>query len=89
MIDLFDKKTFETGLRITFAVNEDKVIFGQIDKSICGLGHGDIDVTQSYIDRTNRVLFYTYSEFYDWLHIYYLYDCPPDGNLGSTWVADN
>ena len=89
IIDLFDKTTFETGLRITFAVNEDKVTFGQIDKSICGLGNGDIGVNQSYIDGTNSILFYTYSEFYDWLHIYYWYDYQPDGNLGSTWVADN
>ena len=89
MIDLLDKKIFQTALRITFAVNEDMVTIGQIDKSIRGLGNGDIGVNQSYIDGTNRVLFYTYSEVYDWLHIYYWYDYQPDGNLGSTWIADN
>ena len=54
-----------------------------------GLGNGEIGVNQSYLDGTNKVLFYTYSEFYDWLHIYYWYDYPPDANLGSIWVADN
>ncbi len=89
MIDLLDKTSFETGLRITFAVNEDKIAFDKIDKSIGGLGNGDIDVNQSYIDGTNNVLFYTYNEFYHWLYIYYWYNFQPDGNLGSIWIADN
>ena len=89
MIDLLDKTSFKTALRITFAINEDKVACSQIDKSIYGLGNGDIGVNQSYIDRTNNVLFYTYSEFYNWLYICYWYNYQSDGSLGSTWIADN
>lgn len=88
MIGLFDKKIFQTALRITFAVNEN-ILKMCIDKNIQGgIGNGSIQVNQSYIDGSNDILYYLYCEHYDWLDIYY-YNHSSDGALGSTWVADN
>ena len=77
MIELLDKDSFQTALRITFAINEDKLLF---DLDIVGNGA---------IYAYNKSLNYTYDEFYKWLHIFYYYDTQPNGSLGSTWIADN
>lgn len=91
LIDLLDKDRFETGLRITFAINE--IILNNQDGLEESVGNGDIGVNQSYLDGTNNVLFYTYFEQFKWLDIYYYYyqydNYQTDGNLGSTWIADN
>ena len=88
MIDLFDKETFQTALRITFAVNENILNMNR-DKNIQGgIGNGSIQVNQSYTDGTNDIIYYLYSEYYDWLDIYYYYNHNTNGALGSTWVGD-
>ena len=90
MIDLLDLDKFKTGLRLNFAVNEDKLYFGNLDNNFRNMiGNGDIFCNQSFVDKTADIEYYTYSEYYDWLHINYYYNQFPDGNLGSTWVADN
>ena len=90
MVDLLDLDNFETGLRLTFAVNEDKLYFGNLDLDLTKMiGNGDIFCNQSFIDGTSDIKYYTYTEYYDWLHINYYYNQLPDGNLGSTWIADN
>lgn len=88
MIDLLDKDYFKTGLRITFAINEDKALLSIIDKDIPVLSCGDIYGNKDYIDKATDLVYF-YSESYSWLEIFYWYNSFPDGSLGSTWVADN
>jgi hypothetical protein len=32
---------------------------------------------------------YHYSEYFQWLHIFYWYNDLPDGSLGNPWIADS
>ncbi len=90
IIDLLDLDKFQTGLRLNFAVNEDKLYFGNLDNNLRNMiGNGAIFCNQSFVDKTANIEYYTYNEYYDWLHINYYYNQFPDGNLGSTWIADN
>ena len=81
LIDLLPQATFRTGLRITFAVNEDVLLMREQDRAgligKCGVGLVSSD-PRAYIC----------AEYVSWLRIHYWYLCPPDGGLGSTWVAD-
>jgi len=89
MIDLLDKKHFQTGLSISFAINE-VALNAYREKGIrSSVGNGSIMVNQSYVDGTSSALCYTYNIRYDWLEIYYYYNCEVNGSLGSTWIANN
>lgn len=90
MVELLGLDSFQTKLRLNFSVNEDKLCLGRLDSDLKKIiGNTNIRTNQSYMDGMNDVKFYLYSEYYDWLHINYYYNEFPDGNLGSTWVADN
>ncbi|CAG1772029.1 hypothetical protein BAC3_02273 [uncultured bacterium] len=85
IFELLRKEVFETGLRITFAVNEDILLMIPNDcNSFCG--KGDL-----YFLKNNDEQFisYTWNEKISWLTIYYWYNAFPDGKLGSTWIADS
>ena len=32
---------------------------------------------------------YQWSENFEWLYVWYWYNIIPNGNLGSTWIADS
>jgi hypothetical protein len=32
---------------------------------------------------------YQWSESFEWLYVWYWYNTPPNGKLGSTWIADS
>lgn len=91
LIDLLDKDSFQSGLRITFAINE-IILNNKYGLEEC-VGNGTIGANQSYLDGTSDILFYTYFEQFKWLDIYYYYyqydNYQTDGNLGSTWIANN
>jgi len=90
MIELLDLDSFQTGLRLNFSINEDKLLFGRLDDDMARIiGNGNLYTNQGYANKTSDMKFYLYDEFYDWLHINYYYNYIADGSLGSIWVADN
>ncbi len=92
MIDLFSKKTFQTKLRITFAINENILELYRTKKIKGGIGNSSIGVNQKYLDGIKELdddSYYGYIEYYDWLEIHYYYNHNADGSLGSSWIADN
>jgi hypothetical protein len=81
------KKSFITGLRINFSVNEDILILpNEIRDGF--IGKGDLLV---WLDKTDKseINGYTWNEHVSWLFISYWYLITPDGGLGSTWIADS
>jgi hypothetical protein len=85
--ELLDKKSFETDLRITFAVNEDILLMSSQDRDGF-IGKGDLIgyYSKSELQKING---YIWNEHISWFTIFYWYNRFPDGNLGSTWVADS
>ncbi|MBR8832110.1 MAG: hypothetical protein N5P05_004433 (plasmid) [Chroococcopsis gigantea SAG 12.99] len=102
LLSLFPKTSFKTGLRITFSVCEDHLLFF---KSLKIAGKGDImtliyppsketkptfqERIKAKINSRIRPLQYRWSEQFKWLYVWYWYNWMPDGQLGSTWVADS
>ncbi|TAG78470.1 MAG: hypothetical protein EAZ21_12675 [Betaproteobacteria bacterium] len=82
--ELFDKERFETGLRITFSVNE-QVAANEYPRTV---GNGPLHEWQSP-DTGDARPGYTCSQFFSWFTVYFWYCIEPDGNLGSTWVANS
>jgi hypothetical protein len=92
---LLYKDRFKTGLRISFSVNEDKLLGPEwLDKMI---GNGDLYMGQhsewwmkllSKIGKSS-IYKYEYSEYFRWLHIFYWYNVPTDGSFGAPWVANS
>ena len=87
VVNLFDKKRFRTGLRLTFAVNEDIVLMPPRDRNGF-IGKGTLN---AMVQRTNTSIVngYTWDEHVSWFTTMYWYIEWPDGNLGSSWVADS
>lgn len=83
---LLHKESFKTGLRINFSVNEDVLILPKKDRDGF-IGKGGLFIWLDKNDQT-KINGYTWHEHVSWLFISYWYLMSPDGNLGSTWVAD-
>ena len=86
IVALFDLRSFQTALRITFSVNEDILLMRSQDRDKfigkSGLyAHIDTHDPQS-------ILAYEANEHVSWFTTNYWYDCAPNGDYGSTWVAD-
>lgn len=80
---LLNQDTFQTGLRISFAVNKDIAMMpNKFRDSFIGkgelLGLGE-----------NRDKGYIWREHISWLFINYWYMAQPEGQLGVEWTADN
>lgn len=86
LIDLFPQKAFRTGLKITFSVNEDILLFPEDTRSSF-IGKGDLGVSCSKTDRSD-FNGYFWSEHVSWFTIFYWYNMWPEGDLGSTWIAN-
>ncbi len=84
LVDLLQKERFQTKLRITFAVNEDKVLLMKDNVRI--VGNGELYYTYSPVTREHSFQFF---EYFGFIHIYYWYSCFPDGRLGAPWNADS
>jgi hypothetical protein len=94
---LLKKRRFRTGLRISFAVNEDKLLKPELQEMA---GNGELYGFESNkspgilrkillkMDKS-RSCIYQYSEYFQWLHIFYWYNYLPDGSLGNPWVANS
>jgi len=87
IVALFDLTQFQTGLRISFSVNED-VLLMKADNRRGFIGKTGMMAGLDAKDQT-RVNWYYMSEHVSWFTISHWYMCLPDGDLGSTWVADS
>jgi hypothetical protein len=87
IVILLDKTQFQTGLRITFSINEDILLMPLSDRNSF-IGKGDL---YKMVLRNNpeKITGYIWNEHISWFTTYYWYDEHPDGNLGSTWIADS
>lgn len=87
IVSLFPKKTFQTGLRLSFSVNEDIVLMPPHDRDGF-IGKGDL---VGMVSRTkpNQVTGYTWDEHVSWFTTVYWYNEWPHGDFGSTWVANS
>lgn len=83
---LLDEQHFKTGLRVTFAVNEDKFLFGGAQH--CPVGIGEMNFWPSDA-KVNDERSYAWSTYFSFLHIFFWYAMSPTGPLGSVWTADS
>lgn len=83
---LLPQTSFRTALKITFCVNEDILLLPKLTRSVF-LGKGELMAWMPEDDPLNRDG-YTWHEHVSWLRICFWYDIPPEGDLGSTWIAD-
>jgi hypothetical protein len=82
LIEILNGESYQTDLSLSFAVNEDYLIlYRQNPKLFKQVGNGNL-----YGDK--KAPYYFYSETYKWLNFIYYYDYLPDGNFGSTWMAE-
>lgn len=83
IIDLFSKKRFETGLKVSFCINEDIAILPEKDM---GLG-----IHPLYEDKSPfpNIPAYYCGHSYKWLDMNYFYLFAYDNSLGAPWVADS
>ena len=83
LVNLLHRERFVTALKITFAVNEDMLLLpesGQI-----GVGIGPLEGINDSMGQTH----FQWRESIRWLSIFYWYACWPNGDLGSTWIANS
>ena len=97
---LLPKRRFRTRLRITFSVHEDFLL---PPEGIKILGNGPLmtlfplqETRPTWLERWRakkygkiRPLEYRCSENFKWLYVWCWYNIPPEGRLGSTWIADS
>lgn len=87
IVNLLDEDRFRTMLRLTVAVNEDILLMPSRDRDRFIGKDGLI----SWASRQTPSLpnGFTWNEHVSWVTVFYWYNRRPDGNRGSTWVADN
>lgn len=95
---LLYQENFQTQLKISFAVNEDKLLHHSFEKTIGNsVLYGGLESRKtsslprkifSMID-SSILCIYEYSEYFGWLHIFYWYNSRPDGELGNPWIANS
>lgn len=97
---LLSKRRFRTRLRITFSVHEDLLL---LPEGIKILGNGPLmtllsrqETRPTWLERCRskkygrtHPLEYRCSENFKWLYVWFWYNIPPQGRLGSTWIADS
>lgn len=83
---LFGKEQFQTGLRITFSVNEDILVMPP-DYRDGFVGKSDL---VAMVERTDpsRINGFYFSEHVSWFTTHYWYGLDPDGDMGSIWIAN-
>jgi len=84
--ELLDKEHFKTKLRITFAVNEDKLVFGGARHCPAGIGEMNFWPADAQVGDERS---YAWSTYFSFLHIYFWYAMSPSGPLGSAWTANS
>lgn len=84
--NLLDEKRFLTKLRITFAINEDKVLIGNELDGLLGIG--ELLTTQRNLENKDDPK-YMWQTYFSFLHIFYWYDFDVKGSLGVEWIANS
>lgn len=87
LIELLPEVTFRTGLRVTFSINEDVLLLHEEDRDgfigksglIVNLSKTDPSITNGYI----------FQEHVSWFTIHCWYLVEPNGDPGSTWIANS
>ena len=87
VIELLSLTHFQTALCLTFAVNEDILILSPADRDGF-IGKGDLVALLNRSD-PEEIIGYLWNEHISWFTIFYWYAHQPDGDLGSTWVANS
>lgn len=83
IIDLLPKKAFQTGLRVTFHVNEDMALLPNEDQ---GIGMANLYyIERNPVENTG----YFCGHNFKWLNFNYWYLWLPDGQFGASWIADS
>jgi hypothetical protein len=83
---LLDQQRFLTRLRITFAVNEDKLLLPGADGRPIGIG--DLKTSERNLSHKDDPK-YRWHTYFSFLHIFYWYSTDSDGPYGATWIADS
>lgn len=86
VVDLLGRSRFQTKLLLTMAVNEDTLLMPSQDRDGF-LGMGEL-VAWASNESPTTITGYTWNEYVSWLTICYWHGYEPDGEYGSTWVAD-
>jgi hypothetical protein len=85
LITLLKQKTFHTGLKISFSVNEN--LLHLVTPSQRPVGIGNLITTRKNIESKNDPA-YIFNIYFSFLHVNFWYLTVPDGSLGSPWIAD-
>lgn len=83
---LLDQDHFLTRLRISFAVNEDKLLLP--DAKGRPIGIGDLNTSKEPWSQA-AIPKYRWHTYFSFLHTFYWYFLPPDGPYGAQWIADS
>jgi hypothetical protein len=86
VVELIGKERFQTGLRLTMAVNEDVLLMSRRDRNGF-IGKSDL-FGWSPPKEASTYDGFTWNEHVSWLTICYWYNRAPEGSYGSTWAAD-
>jgi len=86
LVDLLSKTQFRTALKITFAVNEDILLFPDFDRDGF-IGKGDFIALLSK-SNPSIVNGYQWQEHVSWFTVFYWYGVDPESGLGSIWIAN-
>jgi hypothetical protein len=85
LVQLLNEEHFLTRLKISFAVNEDKLLFPKpTDRPV---GIGELHTTVRNIETRDEPK-YRWHTYFSFLHVYYWYWMAPDGPYGAPWIAD-
>lgn len=86
LVTLLPRRSFRTGLKITLCVNEDILLLPESIRSGF-LGKGALIKWKPRSDLSTPDG-YTWNEHVSWLTACYWYGSDPEGQLGSTWIAN-
>lgn len=81
--ELLSKENFQTGLRISFAVNEDMLTLPEGYR--IGLSKGGL----FSVPHNEDVWTFIWHETFEWLNVFYWYNFLVEQELGYPWVADS
>ena len=87
LVELMPLRTFLTGLKITFSVNEDVLL---LDKNTQDgfIGKGDL-VAWATKEHPSVATGYSWNEHVSWFTILYWYCQEPQSGRGSIWIANS
>jgi hypothetical protein len=84
--ELLDQDSFRTGLKLSFAVNEDKLLLKNVGDRPTGTG--DMNTSERNLGAKDDPK-YRWHTYFSFLHTYYWYLVESDGPFGAYWIADS